>query len=98
MIDVESTATEADAKDDQESSATAAPTASARSRRPRAPVRLGRLTVVDLAGSERLSMSGAWRDDARMAETQSINLSLTVLGEPAAGHDGPCPRQASLGA
>jgi hypothetical protein len=54
--------------------------------------RLGRLFVVDLAGSERLSLSGAWKDDTRMTETQNINLSLTVLAdvlstlaEPASG-------------
>ncbi|CAM9575198.1 unnamed protein product, partial [Phaeothamnion confervicola] len=41
-------------------------------------VRLGKLHLVDLAGSERLSLSGA--EGERLVESQSINLSLSSLG------------------
>lgn len=44
-------------------------------------IRMGQLCLVDLAGSERLSMSGAGRDPKQLAETQAINLSLTVLAD-----------------
>eukprot|EP00794_Sanderia_malayensis_P019043 gene19043-20956_t len=39
----------------------------------------GRLNLVDLAGSERVSKSGA--EGARMKEAQSINKSLSALGD-----------------
>jgi kinesin family protein C1 len=39
----------------------------------------GTLNLVDLAGSERLKQSGAEGD--RMKETQSINKSLSCLGD-----------------
>ncbi|KAL4062344.1 kinesin-domain-containing protein [Scleroderma citrinum] len=41
----------------------------------------GCLNLVDLAGSERLSMSGAAGDKERLKETQSINKSLSALGD-----------------
>ncbi|KAF6019824.1 hypothetical protein EB796_021863 [Bugula neritina] len=40
---------------------------------------LGKLHLVDLAGSERVSKSGA--DGARLKEAQSINKSLSALGD-----------------
>jgi kinesin family protein C1 len=39
----------------------------------------GNLNLIDLAGSERLSLSGATGD--RLKETQSINKSLSSLGD-----------------
>ena len=42
-------------------------------------LRLGKMHLVDLAGSERLTMSGAEGDT--LLETQSINLSLTAIGD-----------------
>lgn len=39
----------------------------------------GKLHLVDLAGSERVSKSGA--DGARLKEAQSINKSLSALGD-----------------
>jgi len=36
---------------------------------------------VDLAGSERLNASGAGSDKERLKETQSINKSLSALGD-----------------
>lgn len=39
----------------------------------------GKLNLVDLAGSERVSKSGA--DGARLKEAQSINKSLSALGD-----------------
>eukprot|EP00605_Chrysophyceae_sp_TOSAG23-4_P002219 GSChrysophyteH1.ASY1.ANO1.2462.1 assembled CDS len=42
-------------------------------------LRLGKMHLVDLAGSERLNMSGA--EGETLLETQSINLSLTALGD-----------------
>ena len=42
-------------------------------------LRLGKMHLVDLAGSERLTLSGAEGDT--LVETQSINLSLTALGD-----------------
>lgn len=42
-------------------------------------LRLGKMHLVDLAGSERITMSGAEGDT--LIETQSINLSLTALGD-----------------
>ena len=42
-------------------------------------VRVGKLHLVDLAGSERVSLSGAEGDT--LVETQSINLSLSTLGD-----------------
>ena len=44
-----------------------------------AELRLGKIHLVDLAGSERVAMSGA--EGETLVETQSINLSLTALGE-----------------
>ena len=44
------------------------------------PVRMSRLTIVDLAGAERLAVSGTGDDPTLLAETQSINSSLTALG------------------
>jgi len=41
----------------------------------------GSLNLVDLAGSERLNSSGAGRDKDRLKETQSINKSLSALGD-----------------
>jgi len=41
----------------------------------------GCLNLVDLAGSERLSASGAAGDKERLKETQSINKSLSALGD-----------------
>ena len=41
--------------------------------------RVSKLRIVDLAGSERLSMTGVARDPVALAETQSINLSLSTL-------------------
>jgi len=42
-------------------------------------LRLGKMHLVDLAGSERLTMSGA--EGETLLETQSINLSLTAIGD-----------------
>jgi Kinesin motor domain len=42
-------------------------------------VRMGKLQLVDLAGSERVTLSKA--EGARLQEAQSINLSLTLLGD-----------------
>ena len=42
-------------------------------------LRLGKMHLVDLAGSERLALSGAEGDT--LLETQSINLSLTAIGD-----------------
>jgi Kinesin motor domain len=42
-------------------------------------LRLGKMHLVDLAGSERVALSGAEGDT--LLETQSINLSLTAIGE-----------------
>ena len=42
-------------------------------------LRLGKMHLVDLAGSERLALSAAEGDT--LIETQSINLSLTALGD-----------------
>ena len=42
-------------------------------------LRLGKMHLVDLAGSERLALSAAEGDT--LVETQSINLSLTALGD-----------------
>ena len=39
----------------------------------------GKLNLVDLAGSERVSKSGA--DGTRLKEAQSINKSLSCLGD-----------------
>ena len=39
------------------------------------------MNLVDLAGSERLSASGAASDKDRLKETQSINKSLSALGD-----------------
>ena len=39
------------------------------------------MNLVDLAGSERLSASGAAGDKERLKETQSINKSLSALGD-----------------
>jgi hypothetical protein len=44
-----------------------------------AELRLGKIHLVDLAGSERVAMSGA--EGETLVETQSINLSLTALGD-----------------
>ncbi|KAA1468982.1 kinesin-domain-containing protein [Dentipellis sp. KUC8613] len=41
----------------------------------------GSLNLVDLAGSERLEKSGAGNDKDRLRETQSINKSLSALGD-----------------
>ncbi|EJD48271.1 C-terminal kinesin [Auricularia subglabra TFB-10046 SS5] len=41
----------------------------------------GALNLVDLAGSERLNASGAGSDKDRLKETQSINRSLSALGD-----------------
>jgi kinesin family protein C1 len=41
----------------------------------------GALNLCDLAGSERLDRSGAGADAARLKETQSINKSLSCLGD-----------------
>ncbi|KAI0314595.1 P-loop containing nucleoside triphosphate hydrolase protein [Amylostereum chailletii] len=41
----------------------------------------GSLNLVDLAGSERLNASGAGSDKERLRETQSINKSLSALGD-----------------
>ena len=41
----------------------------------------GSLNLVDLAGSERLEKSGVAGDKERLRETQSINKSLSALGE-----------------
>ncbi|KAH7094016.1 kinesin-domain-containing protein [Auriculariales sp. MPI-PUGE-AT-0066] len=41
----------------------------------------GALNLVDLAGSERLNASGAAGDKDRLKETQSINRSLSALGD-----------------
>ena len=41
----------------------------------------GSLNLVDLAGSERLNSSGAANDKDRLKETQSINKSLSALGD-----------------
>ncbi|RPD64028.1 kinesin-domain-containing protein [Lentinus tigrinus ALCF2SS1-7] len=41
----------------------------------------GSLNLVDLAGSERLEKSGAASDKDRLRETQSINKSLSALGD-----------------
>ncbi|KAH9921726.1 kinesin-domain-containing protein [Epithele typhae] len=41
----------------------------------------GSLNLVDLAGSERLEKSGAGADKDRLKETQSINKSLSALGD-----------------
>lgn len=41
----------------------------------------GSLNLVDLAGSERLEKSGAGSDKERLKETQSINKSLSALGD-----------------
>ncbi|KZV98777.1 kinesin-domain-containing protein [Exidia glandulosa HHB12029] len=41
----------------------------------------GALNLVDLAGSERLNASGAGSDKERLRETQSINKSLSALGD-----------------
>ncbi|THH17845.1 hypothetical protein EW146_g3050 [Bondarzewia mesenterica] len=41
----------------------------------------GSLNLVDLAGSERLNASGAGSDRERLRETQSINKSLSALGD-----------------
>ena len=41
----------------------------------------GSLNLVDLAGSERLKLSGAGSDKERLKETQSINKSLSALGD-----------------
>ena len=41
----------------------------------------GALNLCDLAGSERLDRSGAGEDAARLRETQSINKSLSCLGD-----------------
>lgn len=41
----------------------------------------GCLNLVDLAGSERLDKSGAGNDKDRLKETQSINKSLSALGD-----------------
>lgn len=42
---------------------------------------LGRLNLVDLAGSERVGKSGSGGDADRMKEAQSINKSLSSLGD-----------------
>lgn len=41
----------------------------------------GALNLVDLAGSERLNASGAGNHKERLRETQSINKSLSALGD-----------------
>jgi kinesin family protein C1 len=41
----------------------------------------GALNLCDLAGSERLDRSGAANDAQRLKETQSINKSLSCLGD-----------------
>ncbi|KAK7033912.1 kinesin-like nuclear fusion protein [Paramarasmius palmivorus] len=41
----------------------------------------GALNLVDLAGSERISVSGTGGDKERLRETQSINRSLSALGD-----------------
>jgi len=41
---------------------------------------VGKLSFVDLAGSERAEKSGACNDEDRMKEAQSINQSLSALG------------------
>ncbi|KAL0953348.1 hypothetical protein HGRIS_004588 [Hohenbuehelia grisea] len=41
----------------------------------------GSLNLVDLAGSERLNASGTGNDKERLKETQSINRSLSALGD-----------------
>jgi kinesin family protein C1 len=41
----------------------------------------GALNLCDLAGSERLDRSGAGSDSTRLKETQSINKSLSCLGD-----------------
>ena len=43
-------------------------------------VTTGKLTLVDLAGSERVDKSGALSDQEKMKEVQSINQSLSALG------------------
>ena len=47
------------------------------------PVRVSRLNIVDLAGAERLAVSGTGDNPVLLAETQSINSSLTALGASA---------------
>lgn len=42
-------------------------------------LRLGKMHLVDLAGSERISLSGA--EGGTLLETQSINSSLTAIGD-----------------
>lgn len=42
-------------------------------------LRLGKMHLVDLAGSERVNMSGA--EGGTLVETQSINLSLSAIGD-----------------
>ena len=42
--------------------------------------RTGQLHLIDLAGSERLSVSGSAKDSTLLKETQSINKSLSCLG------------------
>ncbi|KAG5186920.1 P-loop containing nucleoside triphosphate hydrolase protein [Tribonema minus] len=44
-----------------------------------ASVRVGKLQLIDLAGSERVGLSGA--EGSVLAEAQSINLSLSLLGD-----------------
>ena len=40
-----------------------------------------RLHLIDLAGSERISRSGALHDSTQLKEAQSINRSLSALGD-----------------
>lgn len=42
---------------------------------------LGKLNLVDLAGSERVNKSGSSTDTQRLKEAQSINKSLSALGD-----------------
>ena len=48
-------------------------------KRQKPELRLGKMHLVDLAGSERISMSGA--EGSTLLETQSINSSLTAIGD-----------------
>jgi len=53
----------------------------------------GALNLVDLAGSERLNASGAGADKDRLRETQSINRSLSALGDVIAALGQAAPGQ-----
>jgi ankyrin repeat protein/chromosome segregation ATPase len=72
----------ADDDTDATESASASASASASSSKKDAQkpeLRLGKMHLVDLAGSERISLSGA--EGGTLLETQSINSSLTAIGD-----------------